>query len=194
MPLQLPSHICISVPPDQDPPDLVPVSYFPGGFIVNNIQMPGAVVLYSSLSLLWRAPASPEALTPDDFPLIQLVKPTPGEWAPLQLSGFGRAGGTGGQWGEGGGQGQGNEIIHNQALMAGGALVATDIVIIGTGKSFVQVPESVQTYLKDRAISLELLSTVGGLGFLGTGLPPALMQLLPAPSNRRAMRRRHSTS
>mmetsp|Transcript_38758 Transcript_38758/g.109603 ORF Transcript_38758/g.109603 Transcript_38758/m.109603 type:complete len:255 (-) Transcript_38758:58-822(-) len=52
-------------------------SYLPGGFVVNNILMPGPVVLYSNLSLLWHSPSSVEQLRPEDMPLLDIVKPPP---------------------------------------------------------------------------------------------------------------------
>jgi hypothetical protein len=54
--------------------------YYPGGFTVSNIQMPGPVFLCYRMSLLWKAPSSVEDLSPSDLPLLSLIKPPPGEW------------------------------------------------------------------------------------------------------------------
>mmetsp|Transcript_15906 Transcript_15906/g.40697 ORF Transcript_15906/g.40697 Transcript_15906/m.40697 type:complete len:226 (-) Transcript_15906:122-799(-) len=86
--------------------------YYSGGFTVNNIQMPGPVFLCGRLSLLWRAPASVEALSPADLPLISLIKPAP------------------------------------------------DFLVIGTGATFKPVSRELQEYLRERAISVEVLDTV----------------------------------
>uniref|UniRef100_A0A061RLC2 NADH dehydrogenase [ubiquinone] 1 alpha subcomplex assembly factor 3 n=1 Tax=Tetraselmis sp. GSL018 TaxID=582737 RepID=A0A061RLC2_9CHLO len=51
--------------------------FYPGGFTVNNVDMPGAVQLHGSLSLLWKSPESPAKLKISDFALLELVKPVP---------------------------------------------------------------------------------------------------------------------
>eukprot|EP00951_Prasinocladus_malaysianus_P030520 scaffold287991_cov47-Prasinocladus_malaysianus.AAC.1 len=53
--------------------------FYPGGFTVNNVKMPGSVMLYEGLSLLWKAPQNASALSIEDLPLLDMIKPPPGD-------------------------------------------------------------------------------------------------------------------
>eukprot|EP00195_Chlamydomonas_chlamydogama_P016080 CAMPEP_0202891794 /NCGR_PEP_ID=MMETSP1392-20130828/1763_1 /ASSEMBLY_ACC=CAM_ASM_000868 /TAXON_ID=225041 /ORGANISM="Chlamydomonas chlamydogama, Strain SAG 11-48b" /LENGTH=190 /DNA_ID=CAMNT_0049575649 /DNA_START=41 /DNA_END=613 /DNA_ORIENTATION=+ len=50
--------------------------YYAGGFYINNVQVPGSVMAYSDLYMMWK-PRTMEQVTPASLVFLELIKPVP---------------------------------------------------------------------------------------------------------------------
>ena len=51
-------------------------SYYAGGFVINNVQVPGSVIASADLYLMWR-PRTMAEVTPNSLAFLEIIKPAP---------------------------------------------------------------------------------------------------------------------